>query len=511
MARDREFLRRVVALAGVGVVAFGIAVLVVQPWISAPLAFDTYASVVHFDRIVAGRQLEQALSTTPKPLLTLIYGLVHALTQDWRAVSVASLAAWGVTAALGSLFAWRLGGLTASAFMAAGLMLSAGLLLETAWGLASIWALLLWFVAGLAVTGPRQRWGLAGTALGLATLARLETLLLVGLGVLILSLLRFGPRRWRRPVPPGAWMIALALLAVPVIGLHDLLLTGDPLFWTSVAPAYSAVARSAGRLPDVGDVAGLLTELVRSQPAMAVLGVVGLGVLAVRGHWPALVGVVALGPGTAAFLLAMAMRGVFVDERYLLPIAVAMLVSASAGLSAIRLPELGAPLRRWRDSIPGARAGHSGPVTRALMVLAGVSLAFACSPTLGPFDRSARSEIADARRLALATDVALPAIRSAINADPTAKVMVPVPVRPRVTLDLDRPLTELGSYRDLRAWAATSPAPGTVVLVADDPRNPSPEASGFRLDAPATVEGVALAPLLADPAHGVWVLQVGGP
>ena len=55
---------------------FGLAVIVgtelARPFRSASIAFDSQVAVLHFERIVAGRQLEVFLSTTPKPLLTLV-------------------------------------------------------------------------------------------------------------------------------------------------------------------------------------------------------------------------------------------------------------------------------------------------------------------------------------------------------------------------------------------------------------------------------------------------------
>ena len=73
-------------LAAIFIAAVAVAASAIRPWIAAPPAFDTAASVLHFDRIVAGRHLEQALSTTPKPLLTILYGLVYSATGDWRAL-----------------------------------------------------------------------------------------------------------------------------------------------------------------------------------------------------------------------------------------------------------------------------------------------------------------------------------------------------------------------------------------------------------------------------------------
>jgi len=524
-ARDRRAL--FVVLAAVFVASVAVAAYVIRPWIAAPLAFDTAASVLHFDRIMSGRHLEQALSTTPKPLLTLLYGLIYSATGDWRAISLAALGAWGLCVSSAAVLAWRLGGAVAAVFGVMSLLLSSRLLLETAWALGSVWALLLWIVAGLAVTARRPRWGIAGAALGLATLARLETFLVIGLALAVLAVMHFGPKRWRQPVPGEAWRISIGLLALPIMCLHDVLLTGDPFFWTSVASSYSAVAESSGRLLSLGAVARELAALALGQAAVTILAVVGTGVLAARARWPILVGLVALGPGMALFLLLLAARHTFVDQRYLVPISVAMIFAAAIGLSAVRVPDLAPPFGgRLRDL--RERPARGGPTAwMGAVSLAVAAIAIVCSPTIGPLDRSARATIASARHLARTADLSLPEIRAAL-ADPAAagsafggsgsgvrastyQVFVPVPVRPRVAVDLDLSLDQVGSYRDPQTWAAGAPKTGQTILIDVDPSAPSEASAEFRLSRPATVAGVPMVPLLSDPADGAWLLQVAAP
>lgn len=524
-ARDRRAYFAV--LVAVFVASVAVAAYVIRPWIAAPLAFDTAASVLHFDRIVSGRHLERALSTTPKPLLTLLYGLIYSATGDWRAISLAALGAWGLCVSSAAVLAWRLGGAVAAVFGVMSLLLSSRLLLETAWALGSVWALLLWIVAGLAVTARRPRWGIAGAALGLATLARLETFLVIGLALAVLAVMHFGPKRWRQPVPGEAWRISIGLLALPIMCLHDVLLTGDPFFWTSVASSYSAAAESSGRLPSLVAVAHELAALALGQAAVTILAVVGTGVLAARARWAILVGLVALGPGMALFLLLLAARHTFVDPRYLVPISVAMMFAAAIGLSAVRIPDLAQLLGgRLRDL--GERPARDRPTAwMGVVSLAVAAIAIVCSPTIGPLDRSARATIASARHLARTADLSLSEIRAAL-ADPAAagsafggsgsgvrastyQVFVPVPVRPRVAVDLDLSLDQVGSYRDPHTWAAGAPKTGQMILIDVDPSAPSEASAEFRLSRPATVAGVPMVPLLSDPADGAWLLQVAAP
>jgi len=524
-ARDRRAYFAV--LVAVFVASVAVAAYVIRPWIAAPLAFDTAASVLHFDRIVSGRHLEQALSTTPKPLLTLLYGLIYSATGDWRAISLAALGAWGLCVSSAAVLAWRLGGAVAAVFGVMSLLLSSRLLLETAWALGSVWALLLWIVAGLAVTARRPRWGIAGAALGLATLARLETFLVIGLALAVLAVMHFGPKRWRQPVPGEAWRISIGLLALPIMCLHDVLLTGDPFFWTSVASSYSAAAESSGRLLSLGAVARELAALALGQAAVTILAVVGTGVLAARARWPILVGLVALGPGMALFLLLLAARHTFVDQRYLVPISVAMIFAAAIGLSAVRIPDLATLLGgRLRDL--GERPARDRPTAwMGAVSLAVAAIAIVGSPTIGPLDRSARATIASARHLARTADLSLPEIRAAL-ADPAAagsafggsgsgvrastyQVFVPVPVRPRVAVDLYLSLDQVGSYRYPQTLAAGAPKTGQTILIDVDPSAPSEASAEFRLSRPATVAGVQMVPLLSDPADGAWLLQVAAP
>jgi len=94
---------------------------------------------------------------------------------------------------------------------------------------------------------------------------------------------------------------------------------------------------------------------------------------------------------------------------------------------------------------------------------------------------------------------------------PAALIVVPVAIRPRVAVELDRPLGQVGSYRDLAAWASGAPATGQLLLVDVDPSAPATATAGFHLSAPGTVDGVRLVPLLSDAANGAFLLQVAGP
>jgi len=309
--------------------------------------------------------------------------------------------------------------------------------------------------------------------------------------------------------------------------LHDVLLTGDPFFWTSVAASYSATADSAGRLPSLTAVARDLADLASGQAAVTILAVIGVAVLAARARWAILVGVLALGPGMAAFLLVLAARHTFVDPRYLVPISVAMIFAAAVGLSGIVVPDL-VPFLGRRLRALGERSARERPTAYlAAVSVAVAAVAIAFAPAIGPLDRSTRVTIASARHLARTADRAVPLIRTALAGrtagrpassasaaragTPPDLVVVPVPIRPRVAVQLDRSLDDVGSFRDPAAWAAGAPKAGQLILIDVDPSAPAATTAAFRLSGPATVAGIQLVPLLSDPADGTWLLQVAGP
>ncbi|MFL5648730.1 MAG: hypothetical protein ACJ776_10095, partial [Chloroflexota bacterium] len=77
---------RGLVLVGCFFVAVAAAAWAIRPWIAAPVAFDVAAAVLHFQRLVAGRQMEEPylILTTPKPLITLVYGVLYSIGHDWR-------------------------------------------------------------------------------------------------------------------------------------------------------------------------------------------------------------------------------------------------------------------------------------------------------------------------------------------------------------------------------------------------------------------------------------------
>ena len=72
-------------LFGAGLVAVA---ALFRPWNTPAIGFDSAASVLYFDRLGAHQSLEAFVGSTPKPLMTLLYGVAFNLFHDWRLVSV---------------------------------------------------------------------------------------------------------------------------------------------------------------------------------------------------------------------------------------------------------------------------------------------------------------------------------------------------------------------------------------------------------------------------------------
>ena len=137
---------------GLFIVAVLLELVVLRPFASASIGPDAAAPVVHFLRITSGQHLEGYLGQTPKPLLTLVYGVLYSLFHDWRPIVWASIAVFAACVVLGGVLGRRVAGVAGGAFIAVGILLSSVLLADLMLAYSVSWALLGWLVAGLAVT-----------------------------------------------------------------------------------------------------------------------------------------------------------------------------------------------------------------------------------------------------------------------------------------------------------------------------------------------------------------------
>jgi len=68
---------------------------------------DASSSVLYFDRIVSGHRLEGFVPTTPKPLLTVVFGVSWGLAHDWRLLTWETVLAWGLAVGATTAFVAR--------------------------------------------------------------------------------------------------------------------------------------------------------------------------------------------------------------------------------------------------------------------------------------------------------------------------------------------------------------------------------------------------------------------
>ena len=261
------------------IVAFGGAFVLVLPVRVGQVGYDTAASVLYFDRLLAGRHLESFVAATPKPLLTVVDGFLHAATGDWRPISWLALAVYALDVVLAGVLARRLAGPVAAAFVAVGVAGTWALLEDASAAYAVGPAVLFWLLAGLLTTAPRPRYGLAGVALLLAGLARFETLILVGLIASVLVGWRLAAALGRKERPPSrAWLLLLGFLALPIQMLHDVLLTGDP-FWSERVPVL--VSEAGSPLIGVGGAIRLILNHYAPWAILVVLAALGVALLVI--------------------------------------------------------------------------------------------------------------------------------------------------------------------------------------------------------------------------------------
>lgn len=491
-------------------VAIAVGAELARPFRSAPIAFDSQAAVLYFDRIASGSRLEAFLTTTPKPLLTLIFGLLHSTFHDWRYIAWVTLATNGVAIVLTAALAHRIGGSIAAAFVGLALVDNASLLFDVGYALATPFALLGWAIAGLAVTAPRPRYAIAGLGLAFAALARVETLVVIGVVIVAIGWASWAPapRRYRVATPPrGAWLVpAVGLLALPIMLVHDLLLTGDPLYWMGVAGRFAD--QTTAHIPTPLEIFKDLVVRYWGMGALMVLATIGAVRLVLGRHLGIIVGLVGLGPGIAAFLVLLAMRGIFVPIRYVAPVDVAVAFAAGLGVGAISVTLLRQPpLARWMDRLTGSVGG-------AATVAAAAVLAVLLSGPYWQTNSTIRATIRERLQLAIDADAAVPVIRAELAAAGRAvagdaQVLAASAIRPRLIVDLGLSIQAVGGVVvDRVDPAAGYPAPGQVVLHS---RAGDPAVDGwaiFEIDEPRTVGSVTLDPLLADPAAGLWVISI---
>jgi hypothetical protein len=485
-----------------------------RPLEGGPAGPDAAAYVLFFDRIAAGRHLETWVNTTPKPLLTVVLGGLHAVSGgDWRPGAVASVVVAALGIVLGAELARRVAGPVAGCFAFVALIGLGALQAETSWSYGLPWVLPLWMIAGLALIRREPRYGVAGIAFLVAGLIRPETFILLGVATagLIGQVLR-GDR-----LPARAWLLGLGWLAVIGLCLHDALLTGDPWWWTSVARR--SVALNGGAYRSVGGVLSLSARLVVSMLPLAIAAAVGGLILLRRGSWAAAAGLIALGPLVFVYTWVLALSGVNVLSHYLHPAAVAIVLAASVGVGFVVMEA------RDRVAIRLPATGRSASLAVACAV--GIVVAIVLSRPFVPLNAGARQSVGLEARIAtrlaaaeVVIDRALPSHLAdvAIDPGPTGqadpagfRLLVPAHRTTRLAIDLGLPMTRVGGVGFASIDLAHGrPSVGSIVYLDKQVEAGSvgPETIPLQVTQPTTIGGVRVVPIVADPGAGMWIVRI---
>jgi len=496
--------------------------LMIQPLGRVTNDTDSAATVLYFERIIHGHRLEAFVPTTPKPLLTVIYGLLWTATGDWRALTVATLAAGSLAVALAARLANRLSGVAASAVVVIGLLAWPDFRVEVANANSFVWALALWLLAGVLVTLDRPRPWLAGVVLLLAGLARTETIWIVAAVFACAALVGLRAMRGGDRAPLRAtWPLLLGLLAVPLACLHDWLLTGQPLYWLSVPGGYTALV--APGLPSVPPWTTIRSELAYYRPAAALvcLAIAGLVWMFLSKRRAIALALASLTGGVLLTLIYLAWRGVLLNPRYYEEADAPILLMAAVGTSALTTWLFGRAIGhrptsdRWATLVAGAVAAVLALGVVAVDVphdalppgLAGPAAGYSA---LQPQIPALETILAGAS--GVATDVA--GVSYPVADLHSCRVFVPRPFVPLISVETGAPIDALGdSFLAFRTGDYSALSPGQYVLhiAAVDGRGGvyAPfEHSGQTVLTVSPGRAVLVSAVYADDQQGVWLMRI---
>jgi len=488
-----------------------IAAWLVRPFDGGPAATDAAASVLYWDRIVAHRQLEAFVDSTPKPLLTVVLGGLHALTGDWIAGSFVTVLALVAGIVMAAELVRRVAGPEAAAFAAVALIGSAAVLAETSWGYGLPWAFALWMAAGLALMRPAPRYGWAGGFLLLAALARPETLLFTATATAYL-----GWRIVRGPRPVRSLgLILIGWLALVVFTVHDLLLTGDPWWWAKVA----SISATGHPVASVGGVARLNATHLLALRGFVVAGAIGAVVLIRKRAWLAFWGLAVMGPGVALFTLLLALRGLKVLGHYLHPIDIAVILGAAIGAGAV----LAEVRRRSGPRVPSSLQ----PALTATLIGSAAVVAALLSAPFAPTSAAARRTIGVEATAAVRVDEMVPILRPAVASLPGRDTPDPGPYATPAPADIvvfapryqvNRLAVILGVPVSRIRWldptlvdlAGGYPAVGSLLYFDGvlSPTTVTQQTAVLRPTAPTVVGNVRVVPVFVDTAQRIWVERI---
>lgn len=503
-----------------GLAAVTVVVLVGRPWLGPTNDPDSTNSVLYFERILAGHRLEVTVLTTPKPLLTFLYGATWELTGNWTPLVWETVAIHGLGVALATRLAVRLAGIPAGLFVAVALVLYPAELTEVLHANSLPYAVVGWSAAGLAATAERPRWLLVGVALLLAALTRVETLLILAMATIVIGILAIPFVRSRRgsaPTPLSMMPILVGWLAPPIQATHDLLLTGNAWYSWSVPTAYTELVLPGLRSVDPATFARGLFLRYEATPLLALLAILGFAYLLFRRRWAVALGVGAIGVGSLGLLGYLAWRGIYVSNRYYEGPTLAFVLLAAIGMGAL-IEFVSVPLLRrmvrpvatmWAFAavfavlaplIGGIRASAIGAVARDASVLQASSRHF--------------DEVAPRLSDVIATrEPPAPAIGYGSGFLKTdlrrAVLFLPGPLLPKLAIETGSPLTRFGDLAVAFRFARPEAVLRSGQILYHDPLLDLPAATFrlFEIDRPTPFDGKEMIPIAAKPGS-YWLVWI---
>lgn len=250
---------------------------------------------------------------------------------------------------------------------------------------------------------------------------------------------------------------------------------------------------------------------------LLLLALVGLAALSIRRAWPMVIGLVALGPGVAAFLLYLGARHVYVLDRYALPMDIAIVVAASIGFAALAVPVLA----------PALQGSILRPARGAVLAVVAAGVALTLGPAVAPFDPILLKAIHTDRQLVLDFQAAAPTIEEALGSAPHVRdmpslrdpdgltpparpaLLVPARVYPMAAVQFGLPLTQVARLEPLRVnWSGSYPSAGQIVMLDRIADRPVGRLRFLQIGGPGTQGPLCLFPLLANPYRGIWVVSI---
>lgn len=513
--------RSIAVLSGLATLL--VAILIIHPWLSGTNDPDSMSTVLYWQRITSGQRLEVTVLTTPKPLLTVIFGVSWTLFHDWRLLVWETIAVHALGVAAGTRLAQRVGGIAAAVFVAATLIASSAELAEVSQANSLPWALLGWLVAALALTARPRRFWIAGVALLLAGMVRVETWILLAVATFAIAVLavpsvrRWVPSRW--PTSRSALPLLVGWLAVPAQLLHDFLLTGNPLYWLSVPTAYTK--QVVPGLQAVSPLRFAHEVVIRYADTRIVvlLAAIGLGYLAYRRRWTMLLALTGLIAGVVVLLLSLAVRGIYISDRYYEEPDLGLLLAAGVGVGGLvwivrRLVRRRFRLRSTAGLIWG---GISAALVAALIVGYPGPAMQQLSERITRLQDASRDYESIAPKLrayaAAATGPPPPATPAAGGftevATRTALLVVPRPFQRRIAVELDLSLTWLADSKVafLQSPPAQALKPGQYVYLDVRLDDPQRIFAVLEVSRPTSLGGRLLVPVFVKQGK-VWLLHV---